>query len=60
MGLELATEALVGTTSSLKEIHEHPFLPYGIFAEHSPLEIYRYIDVRRNLLEDYCATESRS
>jgi len=35
MGLELATEALVGTTSSLKEIHEHPLLPFGIFAEHS-------------------------
>jgi len=38
MGLELATEALVGTTSSLKEIHEHPLLPFGIFAEHRLVE----------------------
>jgi hypothetical protein len=37
MGLELATGALAGATLRLNEIHEHPFLPYGIFAEHSPL-----------------------
>jgi hypothetical protein len=33
MGLELATGALAGATLRLNEIHEHPFLPYGIFAE---------------------------
>jgi hypothetical protein len=37
MGLELATGALAGVTLRLNEIHEHPFLPYGIFAEHSHL-----------------------
>jgi hypothetical protein len=35
MGLELATGALAGATLRLNEIHEHPFLPYGIFAEHN-------------------------
>jgi hypothetical protein len=34
MGLELATEVLAGATLRLNEIHEHPFLPYGILAEH--------------------------
>ncbi len=29
------TGALAGATLRLNEIHEHPFLPYGIFAEHS-------------------------
>jgi hypothetical protein len=35
MGLELAMGALAGATLRLNEIHEHPFLPYGIFAEHT-------------------------
>ncbi|HTS57938.1 MAG TPA: hypothetical protein VMH03_10335, partial [Terriglobales bacterium] len=38
MGLELATGALAGATLLLNEIHEHPFLPYGIFTEHTVLQ----------------------
>jgi hypothetical protein len=36
MGLQLATESSEDATFSLNENHEPPFLPGGIFAEHSP------------------------
>jgi hypothetical protein len=48
MGLELATESLKGATFSLNENHEHPFLPYGIFAEHkwATLNFYQFDKIR--------------
>jgi hypothetical protein len=41
MEWELATESLKGATFSLNENREHPFLPYGIFAEHNNLSNHR-------------------